>query len=260
MGNTYYVRVRGRVLGPYTLDAVSQMARKAQIGRSHEVSLDGESWRPAAEFPEIFERPPAPAAMAVPSITLPADTPISAAPIQGPDVSSGGVMWHYTRRGEQQPAPISQSALVNLIASGDVGAEDHAWCETMSTWDVVSRIPQLAPFAVPSLPGAMVGGGSPSFAPAAQRPTSVSGESAEYRAFVSKKTGAGILALFLGNLGVHKFMLGLTTGGLTTLVLFLLLIPIPFLTVVSFVEGVIYLSKSDEQFYQDYAVRKKQWF
>ena len=260
MGNTYYVRVRGRVLGPYTLDAVSQMARKAQIGRSHEASLDGESWRPASEFPEIFERPPVPVATFVPSGAGPGDTAIPGNPVQDLDSVSGGVLWHFTRRGEQQPNPIPQSTLVNLIASGEVGPDDHVWCETMSTWDVVSRVPQLAAFALPSFSGAVPGAASPPFAAARQRPSAASADSPEYRAFVSKKTGAGILALFLGNLGVHKFMLGLTTGGLTMLVLCLLLIPIPFLTIVSFVEGVIYLSKSDDQFYQDYAVRKKQWF
>jgi len=96
--------------------------------------------------------------------------------------------------------------------------------------------------------------------PSGPRPIRGAADSPEYRAFVSKKTGAGILALFLGNIGVHKFMLGLTTGGLTMLLLFLLIVPIPVLMVISFVEGVIYLSKSDEQFYQDYAVVKKQWF
>lgn len=260
MGQNYYVRVRGRVLGPYTLDAVSAMARKAQIGRSHEASLDGESWRPASEFPEIFERPPVPSATYVPASTGPGSVPTPSFPPQESDSFSGGMLWYFTKRGEQQPTAISQAALVNLIASGEVSAEDHVWCETMSSWDVVSRVPQLAAFALPSFPRSMSLSGATQSAATAHRGTPASVDSHEYRAFVSKKTGAGILALFLGNLGVHKFMLGLTTGGLTMLVLFLMLIPIPFLTLVSFVEGVIYLSKSDEQFYQDYAVRKKQWF
>lgn len=260
MGQNYYVRVRGRVLGPYTLDAVSQMARKAQIGRSHEASLDGESWRPASEFPEIFERPPVPSATYVPASTGPGSVPTPAFPPQESGSVSGGGLWYFTKRGEQQPTAIAQADLVNLIASGEVSAEDHVWCETMSTWDVVSRVPQLAAFALPSASGGMPLSGVTQSAASMHRGKLVSVDSPDYRAFVSKKTGAGILALFLGNLGVHKFMLGLTTGGLTMLVLFLLLVPIPFLTIVSFVEGVIYLSKSDEQFYEDYAVRKKQWF
>jgi len=260
MGNSYYIRVRGRVLGPYTLDAVNQMARKAQIGRSHEASLDGESWRPAAEFPEIFERPPVPTGSSVPESTGPVSTLGPFIPGQEADSSAGGMLWHFTKRGKQQTGSISQSALVNLVASGEVTAEDHVWCETMSSWDAVSRVPQLAAFALPTAGFPELGEGSPQLTAGLHRGAPMSANSPEYRTFVSKKTGAGILALFLGNLGVHKFMLGLTTGGLTMLVLFLLLIPIPFLTIVSFVEGVIYLSKSDDQFYQDYAVRKKQWF
>jgi hypothetical protein len=55
-------------------------------------------------------------------------------------------------------------------------------------------------------------------------------------------------------------MLGLTTAGIITLVLFFLLIPIPVLSVIALVEGITYLTKSDAKFYEDYAVKKKQWF
>jgi TM2 domain-containing membrane protein YozV len=259
MANTYYVRVRGRVLGPYTLDAVSQMAKKAQIGRSHEMSLDGEAWHPASEFPEVFDR--SPAAVDVPSQLIPSfggQYPSGAAV---PQVNHGptGPLWHYTLRGQQQTAAIPESALINLISTGQVGADDHVWCEMMASWDVVSRVPRLASFALPSAPAAAGAGSQPAW-PVVQRSASAVADSPEYQAFVGKKTGAGILALFVGCLGVHKFMLGLTTGGLTMLILCVLIFPIPLLSIVSFVEAVIYLSKPDDKFYQDYAVHRKQWF
>jgi hypothetical protein len=50
----YHVRIRGRATGPFPLDVIRQLVRRGQVGRAHEVSLDGVSWRPAAEFPEIF--------------------------------------------------------------------------------------------------------------------------------------------------------------------------------------------------------------
>jgi hypothetical protein len=55
-------------------------------------------------------------------------------------------------------------------------------------------------------------------------------------------------------------MLGLTTGGIVMIVLFFLLLPIPVLSVIALIEGITYLTKSDARFYEDYAVRKKQWF
>jgi hypothetical protein len=50
----YHFRIRGRATGPFPLDVIRQLVRRGQVGRAHEVALDGVSWRPAAEFPEIF--------------------------------------------------------------------------------------------------------------------------------------------------------------------------------------------------------------
>jgi TM2 domain-containing membrane protein YozV len=249
MNETYHVRVRGKTLGPYSLEAIRQMTRRAQVGRSHEISLDASSWAPATAFPEIFSRPVVPsgelAATAATSGTWPA------------------IMWHYTQAGVQQSEPIEQSGLVNLISSGQVGPTDLVWCDAMSEWAAVSDVPELAMHAIPAarplgLPS--VGNVLPGELPALRQRSASPDQSPVYRQFVGKKTSAGVCALFLGSLGIHKFMLGLTTGGLTMLLLFFLIIPIPVLSMIALAEAVIYLSKTDEQFFRDYAVNKKQWF
>ncbi len=80
---------------------------------------------------------------------------------------------------------------------------------------------------------------------------------------------AALLAIFLGWLGVHKFYLGFTTPGLIMLGASILLfftcfvigVPSSWLVgIVGIIEGIIYLTKTDEQFYQTYVVEKKQWF
>ncbi|WP_347243324.1 NINE protein [Thermogutta sp.] len=84
--------------------------------------------------------------------------------------------------------------------------------------------------------------------------------------FVSKKTAAGVCGILLGALGIHKFILGLTSAGVIMLLVSLvggvctLGISTLVMSVIGLVEGIIYLSKSDEDFYQTYAVQKKQWF
>lgn len=56
---------------------------------------------------------------------------------------------------------------------------------------------------------------------------------------------AGLLAIFLGTLGVHKFYLGQNLYG----ILFLLLIILfPLGTIISVIQGIIWLSQSDEKF------------
>ena len=78
------------------------------------------------------------------------------------------------------------------------------------------------------------------------------------------KVAAGLLAIFLGGLGIHKFYLGYTTQGIILLLVtfFGLLIFVgPIVTgVISLIEGIIYLTKSDEEFYRLYVLNKKEWF
>ncbi|AFD26595.1 TM2 domain-containing protein [Deinococcus gobiensis] len=98
-----------------------------------------------------------------------------------------------------------------------------------------------------------------------------------------RKLIAGLLAIFLGSLGVHKFYLGMNRPGALMLglnvgvwVLAILLgiitlavgfiVTLPLASLVSFVlgvlglvEGIIYLTKSDEAFARDYLVGKKAW-
>jgi TM2 domain-containing membrane protein YozV len=74
----------------------------------------------------------------------------------------------------------------------------------------------------------------------------------------NKKVLAGVLAIVLGGLGVHKFILGYTQEGIIQLILGVVTCGIG--GVIGLVEGIIYLTKSDEEFYQTYQVGKKGWF
>lgn len=78
----------------------------------------------------------------------------------------------------------------------------------------------------------------------------------------SKKIAAGIVGILLGALGIHKFILGMTTPGLIMLLVSVLSCGIlsPVMSIVGIIEGIIYLTKSDDQFYQEYMIGKKQWF
>lgn len=86
----------------------------------------------------------------------------------------------------------------------------------------------------------------------------------------NKKVLAGILGIIFGGLGVHKFILGYNKEGgillgiwllgaiLSCVGIGLLLVWIP--GVIGLIEGIIYLTKSDEEFYNTYQVGKKPWF
>ena len=73
----------------------------------------------------------------------------------------------------------------------------------------------------------------------------------------NKKLAAGLLAILIGGLGIHKFILGYTKEGI---IQFFLSFLCGLGALIGIVEGVIYLTKSDEEFYQTYQAGKKGWF
>jgi TM2 domain-containing membrane protein YozV len=87
-----------------------------------------------------------------------------------------------------------------------------------------------------------------------------------------KKIAAGICGIVLGGLGVHKFILGYNQEGIILLSVYLVSIILTFVTcgialplvfvpsVIGIIEGIMYLTKSDEEFVQTYIVNKKPWF
>lgn len=77
---------------------------------------------------------------------------------------------------------------------------------------------------------------------------------------------AGLLAIFLGCLGVHKFYLGYNTQGFIMLALGLIGGLLSFglilgiVWIVAFIEGIIYLVKSQSEFERIYVYGKREWF
>ena len=79
------------------------------------------------------------------------------------------------------------------------------------------------------------------------------------------KIVAGLLGIFLGGLGLHKFYLGCKDEGLIMLGVwfigwFIYGFPSVIVGLIGFIEGIIYLFKSDEEFYNTYVANKKCWF
>ena len=77
-----------------------------------------------------------------------------------------------------------------------------------------------------------------------------------------KKIAAGICGILLGALGIHKFILGNTTPGIIMLLVSVLTLGIasPIMGLIGLIEGIIYLTKSDEEFVRIYVQGRKRWF
>ena len=84
------------------------------------------------------------------------------------------------------------------------------------------------------------------------------GEIPNKEEFISKKTTVGICGILLGGFGVHRFILGDSKGGILRIVI--MVVTCGFGGLIGFIEGIIMLTKSDDEFYQQYGVEKKGWF
>jgi TM2 domain-containing membrane protein YozV len=79
-----------------------------------------------------------------------------------------------------------------------------------------------------------------------------------------------VLAIILGSIGVHKFVLGYnnegfiiliaTVIGYATLCIFIGAFIVTATSLLGLIEGIIYLSKTDAEFYETYQKNKKAWF
>ena len=78
----------------------------------------------------------------------------------------------------------------------------------------------------------------------------------------SKKTAAGICAILIGSFGIHKFLLGYTNAGIITILVTVLTCGAAgvVMGIIGLVEGIIYLTMTDAQFYETYILNQKEWF
>ncbi len=78
----------------------------------------------------------------------------------------------------------------------------------------------------------------------------------------SKRVIAGVLGILLSSLGIHKFVLGYTKEGLIMLLVSILTCGIgaSVMGIIGLIEGIIYLTKSDEEFIEIYQKNHKGWF
>ena len=74
----------------------------------------------------------------------------------------------------------------------------------------------------------------------------------------SQRVLCGVLGILLGAWGVHRFVLGDVTGGLIRIAISVVTCGLGGL--IGLIEGIIYLTKTDEQFIQEYQIGKKAWF
>lgn len=275
----YHVRLKGRCLGPYSLDRIRQMTRKGEVGRTHEVCTDGMSWAPATSFPEIFERPTeqSPVTHATAAVAPVAAGP---GPVPASVPTNSEPQWYCDRNGSAH-GPMSRARLLAMIQQGEVNATTFVFQEGAANWVLAGESAELAG----AFQAGGAGGGQPGInafcrecgagvnqkavmcpkcgAPTGagtlpfgtQSPIQFSFPATTTAAALRRRSGekksktvAAVLALLIGGFGIHHFYLGNAVLGIVYILFCWTLIP----AIVACVEGIVFLTMSDAAFDDKY--------
>ena len=131
MAESYFVRTRGRVSGPFDVGSLQKLVRRGMLSRAHEVSSDRQTWSSAGDFEELF---PAAAAAAAPA---------APAAVAEPAAPSAAGTFYYVQAG-QTVGPVSTAVMASLVRTGTIGPDDIVWSDGGQTAQVASAVPALA--------------------------------------------------------------------------------------------------------------------
>jgi TM2 domain-containing membrane protein YozV len=151
----------------------------------------------------------------------------------------------------QQYGPVDAAQIRIWMAENRLRYDSLLLAEGTTEWKPLSSFPELA--------GATGPGGVP---PLNAPPSLTSQQQAQWAARASSKLPAGLCGILLGSLGIHKFILGYTGPGLVMLLVTVLTCGIAgaITGIIGLIEGIIYITKSDEDFVRTYVDGRKEWF
>lgn len=147
----------------------------------------------------------------------------------------------------RQYGPVSTEQLNEWIALGRANGQTLAQADGGTDWRPLAAFPEFV--------NALGAKSTPLAPPFVSQPSPVIANKA------SNKLAAGICGILLGSFGVHKFILGYTNAGVIMLVVTLLTCGFGGIVmhVIGLVEGIVYLTKSDEEFVRIYVDGRKEW-
>lgn len=144
-GTSYYIRVRGRILGPYDVGQLKVLRARGQFSRANEVSVDRRTWQSAAVIEDLFAANSSNSQRQSESeLRRPASTATQQAP------SDSGSSWYYSV-GTERCGPVSNAELKSLFQTGRVSARDLIWKEGFEDWVAIADVPEFASTSPPQV-------------------------------------------------------------------------------------------------------------
>ena len=154
----------------------------------------------------------------------------------------------------QPYGPVNIDQIKRWIGENRVRPETLVQAEGSTEWKPLTSFPELAVEIKTTPPPAAPA----NVLPPPPIPTS--------NPRASNKIPAGVCAIILGGLGVHKFILGYNGAGIIMLLVSLIGgvvtcgVASGVMHIIGLIEGILYLCKSDDEFVRTYVDGRKPWF
>lgn len=127
-----YIRIRGRVLGPFDVPQLKSLRQRGQFNRFHEVSEDRQRWYSAATLDEVFATEEAGLRLEEPA--PPKERMEAGAGGAGGAGPAPATEWYYADAAGKQNGPVATAGLLGLVEKGVVSADTLVWREGLTNW------------------------------------------------------------------------------------------------------------------------------
>lgn len=112
---SYFVKIKGKALGPFSAANVLDMIRQGRVGKSTSVSQDRVTWKKAEEFDEIFPKSNSATVMAFVQQN------------KADEFEMSDAVWLVSRNGQAVKGPFTGTAVIGMIQKRMITANTFVW-------------------------------------------------------------------------------------------------------------------------------------
>ena len=140
----YFVRRRGRIMGPFDVTQLERMLRRGNVNRGDACSADRRNWTRLEDLEELFPK----------EIVVeeePIDEELTLIEEDAPQVQPVTGEWYYHYQGNEN-GPVSEDEIRRLLAEGMLSASDSGWKEGMPDWQPLGNLFPMSQGMPPAAP------------------------------------------------------------------------------------------------------------
>lgn len=160
-GPGLYLRLRGKVTGPFSQSDLQRMREQGRLSAFHEVSLDQQSWMLASEAGLLqVSRSSFPMLDLEPNVAL-SGSPMALQPASAPQQQASPATWYHVDGNGTRQGPLTREQMGELLGQGTLKARSLIWTEGMADWMPITEteLSSLLP-ATTKARAARTGGGA----------------------------------------------------------------------------------------------------